>query len=167
MKRHFLSLILAAALMLLPAAAFLGPLTPAASATPALQPPRPRYTVIDLGGCEALAISNNGKVAGQCGSGSSARGFFWENGVMQSLGTLGGSWSIAYGVNDAGQVVGTSLAGSGYSGAFLWQNGAMQSLETAGRQRAIGRWQSTTPARWSVFRPTAPRRCTPSCGTAA
>ncbi len=132
MKRHFLSLILAAALMLLPAAAFLGPLTPAASATPALQPPRPRYTVIDLGGCEALAISNNGKVAGQCGSGSSARGFFWENGVMQSLGTLGGSWSIAYGVNDAGQVVGTSLAGSGYSGAFLWQNGAMQSLGSLG-----------------------------------
>lgn len=69
MKRHFLCLILAAALMLLPAAAFPGPLTPAASARPALQPPRPRYTVIDLGGCEALAISNNGKVAGQCGSG--------------------------------------------------------------------------------------------------
>lgn len=131
MRRRFLSGLIMVALVAavgLP----LGPFAPAASARPALQPPRPRYTVIDLGGCEALAISNNGKVAGQCGSGSSARGFFWENGVMQSLGTLGGSWSVAYGVNDAGQVVGTSLAGSGYSGAFLWQNGAMQNLGSLG-----------------------------------
>ena len=71
--------------------------------------PTARFTVTDLGasaaGCEAFAISNNGKVAGRCGSGSSAHGFFWENGVMQSLGTLGGSSSQAYGVNDAGQVV--------------------------------------------------------------
>lgn len=135
MKRHVLPLMLAAALTLFPATAPLGLLAPTASAQdwPLAAPStRPRYTVIDLGGCEALAISNNGKVAGQCGSGSSARGFFWENGGMQSLGTLGGSWSIAYGVNDAGQVVGTSLAGSGYSGAFLWQNGAMQHLGSLG-----------------------------------
>lgn len=104
---------------------------PAPPATPAA-----RFTVTDLGasaaGCEAFAISNNGKVAGRCGSGSSAHGFFWENGVTQSLGTLGGSSSQAYGVNDAGQVVGVSLTSSGYQGAFLWQNGAMQNLGTLG-----------------------------------
>lgn len=104
--------------------------------------PTARFTVTDLSaagaGCEAFAISNNGKVAGRCGSGSSAHGFFWENGVMQSLGTLGGSSSQAFGVNDAGQVVGVSLTSSGYQGAFLWQNGSMQNLGTLGGNGPAG-----------------------------
>lgn len=135
MKRLLLSQLLVTVLWALAGGAQYRSFAPAAnrpSTFPTAPTANPRYNITDVGGCEALAISNNGKVAGQCGSGSSALGFFWENGVMQSLGTLGGSWSVAYGVNDDGQVVGSSLMGTGYSGAFLWQNGSMQNLGSLG-----------------------------------
>ncbi len=102
------------------------------SAPPAVPPSTSPYTITDVGAGEAMAISNNGKVAGTFGSGSNAQAFLWEDGVVTSLGTLGGSWSRAYGVNDNGQVAGTSLTGTGYSGAFQWQNGAMQNLGSMG-----------------------------------
>lgn len=53
--------------------------------------------------------------------GGDYRAFIWDaqNGI-QDLGTLGGSRVIAYGVNDASQVVGQSSDASGVSYGFLW-----------------------------------------------
>jgi probable HAF family extracellular repeat protein len=47
---------------------------------------------------------------------------------MQDLGTLGGASSVAYGINESGQIVGTSTAASGVRRAFLWEEGSMRSL---------------------------------------
>jgi probable HAF family extracellular repeat protein len=44
------------------------------------------------------------------------------------LGTLGGSNSAAFGMNDRGQVVGWSLDSSNRAQAFVWQNGTMTGL---------------------------------------
>nr|WP_176573478.1 DUF3466 family protein [Nonomuraea pusilla] len=57
--------------------------------------------------------------------------FLWEGGVMRDLGVLpGGTGSVAYGINEAGQVVGTSRTNDGYYGqhAFVWQDGRMTDL---------------------------------------
>jgi probable HAF family extracellular repeat protein len=51
---------------------------------------------------------------------------------MIDLGTLGGFCSFGYGINEQGDVVGTSEAASGQLHAFLWQAGVMTDLGTLG-----------------------------------
>jgi len=51
---------------------------------------------------------------------------------MKDLGTLGGTGSVAYAVNDAGQVVGYSQTATGDTHAFLYSGGIMMDLGTFG-----------------------------------
>ena len=46
------------------------------------------------------------------------------------LGTLGGRSSAAYGINDQGVVVGSSVTRTGVGHAFVWTNGTMTDLGT-------------------------------------
>lgn len=50
--------------------------------------------------------------------------------TVTDLGTLGGSSSQAYGINDTGQVVGNADTSNGLSHAFLWDQGTMNDLGT-------------------------------------
>jgi probable HAF family extracellular repeat protein len=81
----------------------------------------------------AVAISTDGTwVAGEC-SGTNQQAFRWSATTgMIGLGTLGGNYSSASGVNNAGKVVGTSNASGGRQPqtAFLWQNGTMFNLNS-------------------------------------
>ncbi len=49
---------------------------------------------------------------------------------ITDLGTLGGSYSYAYGINDSGQVVGGAATASGAQHAFLYSGGSMTDLGT-------------------------------------
>jgi probable HAF family extracellular repeat protein len=74
----------------------------------------------------AYGISNNGQVVGEIGN----HAFLFDNGKVLDLGSLSSSgWSKAKGINDLGQVVGTSSACDGSTNhAFLYSNGKMMDL---------------------------------------
>jgi probable HAF family extracellular repeat protein len=101
----------------------------------------PVVTVTDIGSAietdwsEALYVNNRGQIAGFYSDPivGSVRGFFWEDGVLTRLGTLGGTgggWPT--GLNNRGQVVGFSYNADELERAFLWQSGVMRDLGTLG-----------------------------------
>lgn len=85
---------------------------------------------------EPYSINNLGQIVGQSSDGMHTRAFLYENGGMQPLGTLGGPYdSVAWCINDSGQIVGRADAGvpgrSAYH-AFRYSGGVMKDLGTLG-----------------------------------
>ncbi len=82
------------------------------------------------GGNSAFALNDAGVVVGHSWNEDIPAGhaFAWQNGLMTDLGTFGGVESEAYGINNAGQIVGRAETASGNLHAFRWQNGVMTDL---------------------------------------
>jgi probable HAF family extracellular repeat protein len=110
-----------------------------------------------LGGtdAEALFINERGQIVGQSYTVDSIpppnvhctdtpltlHAFFWENGNMVDLGTLGGSCSFAYGLNGNGQVVGqATLAGDEQDHPYIWEHGKMKDLGALGGTYGYASW---------------------------
>ena len=95
-------------------------------------------TLQDLGnGAIAQVINNRGQIAGQIGSadGSTSIGGVWLNGKDGAVTGIvlpqGDAIGLASGINDAGQVVGSTLDPNfNWSHAFIWQNNVLTTLDT-------------------------------------
>ena len=82
----------------------------------------------------ARDINSAGHIAGSFWTNNTTHPFLWIDGVATDLGTLGGSFAAAYGVNDFDQVVGKSERPEGEHlyHAFLWDKGKMIDLGEIG-----------------------------------
>lgn len=56
--------------------------------------------------------------------------FLWDGKEMKSLGTLGGTQSYAYAINNAGDVAGYSWTSDGVTHGFLYRNGILLDLNS-------------------------------------
>lgn len=87
-----------------------------------------------------IDINEQDQIVGWAYNGSNFRAFLWEDGATMELGTLPGyEHSGAFGINEAGQVVGSAQASDGRTRAFVWQNGAMTDLGSHGSDRVVAR----------------------------
>jgi probable HAF family extracellular repeat protein len=83
-------------------------------------------------GSTALDINKRGDIVGYTITSQSNRALLWHNGVMHDLGTLGGAFSWATGINEQGLIVGHSETAAGEWRGFALRRGVMTALPTLG-----------------------------------
>ncbi len=85
-------------------------------------------------------INNNGEIVGPGSiNRNPGQAYIYKNNAVQSIGTLGGTYSSAEAINDNGVVTGTSfLSGDLEEHAYTWHNGVFKDLGSFGGRYSLG-----------------------------
>lgn len=88
-------------------------------------------------GCQALGINRQGQVVGAVSVTLKSNevtfvGFVYRNGKLKRMGTLGGTSSWVYAVNDKGVAIGDAYDAHHYKHAVIFHNGKARDLGTFG-----------------------------------
>ncbi len=86
----------------------------------------------EIAGLDYVVMNNRGDIASAISSLNGSHAALFRRGKVLDLGTLGGCCSYAIGINDKGQIIGSSETDNGEQHAFLWDNGKMTDLGTLG-----------------------------------
>jgi probable HAF family extracellular repeat protein len=90
---------------------------------------------------QAMGISFTDSVRHESTGLPTTHPFLWERGHMYDVGSLGGTKSIGYGLNNRGEIVGFSrLAGDTTRHPFLWRRGTLHDLGTLGGDNGEAWW---------------------------
>jgi probable HAF family extracellular repeat protein len=85
-------------------------------------------------GDAAYAINDHGQAVGYVSNGSTIVASLWPNGAHSAVTTLGilpgDGAAFATGINNRGQVVGSTFNSEGWSRGFIWQDNVMTDLNT-------------------------------------
>ena len=83
-------------------------------------------------GSYAKSINDSGQIVGyfDVTQSSSQHAFLYNGSTMTDLGTLGGMWSEAFGINDSGKIVGAAQTADRYWRAFIYNGSTMTDLNT-------------------------------------
>lgn len=100
--------------------------------------PAQTYTIVDVGtlrggSARVHAINTSGDVVGRSGDphGSESRAFFWSPAGIRDVGALPGSdYAEAFGLNDSGQIVGSSNTSSSVHAFLSGAGGGLTDLGT-------------------------------------
>jgi probable HAF family extracellular repeat protein len=88
--------------------------------------------VLNLGSSVARGLNDAGDVVGWSSKihpETGSRAFLWSNGLVTDLGTLGGTETLAFAINDNRRITGVSSLNAGLNQhAFFWENGVMVDL---------------------------------------
>lgn len=99
------------------------------------------YSLTDLGAFETVSaahdLNSSGIVVGESNVGPFPKAFR-HDGTMTDLGTLGGDFSRAFGINDNGVITGTAADVGIEAKAFRYQNNTMTNLGTLGGTNSSG-----------------------------
>jgi probable HAF family extracellular repeat protein len=96
-----------------------------------------QQTGLDIQGY-GLSINNGGAIAGSYQVVDQSHAFIYSGGQLTDLGTLGGSWSSAGAINNAGHVAGTSMLSNGNFAAFYSNGQSLLNLGTLGGANSYG-----------------------------
>ncbi len=80
---------------------------------------------------EAIDINNQAMIIGNAATTTGSIAYLYDDGVITTLGSLGGTKTFAHALNNTGTIVGSScITGNTAMHAFLYENGMMTDLNT-------------------------------------